>query len=110
MNSEDRKAAVAAYKERKSVAGIYTIRCAAGGLWVGKSPNLDTVQNRHWFTLRLGGNSCRSLQQAWNQHGADSLTFAIVERLAEEESAYVRAAVLKDRLAHWRAALDAQVL
>jgi hypothetical protein len=39
--STDRKAAIAAYKERKTVAGIYVIRCAAsGGAWVGQAPNL----------------------------------------------------------------------
>ncbi|MET4040164.1 hypothetical protein ABIC03_001849 [Bradyrhizobium sp. RT6a] len=43
----DRKAAIAAHKERKTVAGVYVVRCAASGeAWVGQAPNLDTIQNR----------------------------------------------------------------
>ncbi len=70
MKTETRKAAIAAYKERKSVAGIYVVRCTASGeVWVGQSPNLDTVQNRVWFTLRVAGNLNRGLQKAWDDHG-----------------------------------------
>jgi hypothetical protein len=33
----DRKAAVAAYKERKSACGIYALRCGPSGeVWVGR--------------------------------------------------------------------------
>ena len=49
----DRKAAVAAYKERKAIPGIYAVRCAATGqAWVGQTPDLTTVRNRIWFSLR----------------------------------------------------------
>ncbi len=65
--SIDRKAAIAAYKERKTIAGIYVVRCAASGeAWVGQAPNLETIQNRIWFSLRQGSHTCRSLQAAWN--------------------------------------------
>lgn len=108
MKSVDKKAAVAAYKERKSVAGIYAVRCAPSGqLWVGQAPNLDTVQNRLWFSLRTGGDPHRDVQQAWTTHGPDSFTFEALERLADEELPYARQAQLKARLAHWRAALKA---
>lgn len=110
MQQQDRRAAVAAYKERKPAAGIYVVRCAAGGVWVGQSQSLDTVQNRIWFALRMGSSPCRSLQAAWQTHGADSFRFEILERLAEEETDYIRNAQLKARLAHWRAALGAQTV
>ena len=88
MKGDARKAAIAAYKERKSVAGIYAVRCrATGAVWVGQTPTLDTIQNRIWFTLRLGNNPNRALQQAWTAHGADSFAFEVVERLPEEEDA-----------------------
>jgi hypothetical protein len=108
---EDRKAAIAAYKERKSVAGIYVIRCAASGeAWVGQAPNLDTIQNRIWFTLRLGNNPCHGLQKAWRDYGAESLSFEVLERLADEESSYVRNALLKERMVYWRSELGAQAV
>ncbi|QQN65873.1 GIY-YIG nuclease family protein [Bradyrhizobium diazoefficiens] len=110
--SIDRKAAIAAYKERKTTAGIYVVRCAASGeIWVGQAPNLETIQNRIWFTLRQGSHPCLSLQAAWDAHGeAGGLTFAECERLEDEESAYVRNTLLKERVAHWRAELKAEAI
>lgn len=111
MKGEARKAAIAAYKERKSGAGIYAVRCTATGeVWVGQSPNLDTVQNRVWFTLRFSGNLNRALQRAWDDHGAERFTFDVVEQLEDDDLAYSRDALLKERLAHWRAELQAAVV
>jgi hypothetical protein len=109
--TSDRKAAIAAYKERKAVAGIFVIRCnASPQTWVGQTPNLDKIQNRIWFTLRQGSHTCRSLQSAWTTHGPDSLTFEECERLDEEETAYIRDARLKERAVHWRKELGAEVV
>ena len=107
----DRKAAIAAYKERKTIAGIFVVRCAASGeVWVGQAPNLETIQNRIWFTLRQGSHPCRSLQAAWDAHGEAGLTFDKCEQLGEEESTYVRNALLKERVAHWRDELKAEAI
>jgi hypothetical protein len=107
----DRKAATAAYKERKTIAGIYVVRCTASGeAWVGQAPNLETIQNRIWFSLRQGSHTCRSLQAAWNAYGETGLTFGECERLEDEETAYVRNALLKERVLHWRAELKAEAI
>ncbi len=107
----DRKAAIAAYKEQEPAVGIYAVRCVASGeVWVGQSPNLETIQNRLWFTLRAGSHSCRPLQQAWKQQGVAQFSFEILERLAESESAYLQKTLLKDRLHHWRTTLQANLL
>lgn len=107
MRSEDKKAAIAAYNERKTVAGIYAVRCGTSGqVWVGQTPNLDTIQNRIWFSLRMASHSNRDLQSAWATHGADSFTFEPVERLEDEELAYVRDTLLKERAAHWRSTMN----
>ena len=85
--TSDRKAAIAAYKERKTFAGVFVIRCKASPqAWVGQTPNLEKIQNRIWFTLRQGSHTCRTLQAAWTAHGPDSLTFEECERLEEEET------------------------
>jgi hypothetical protein len=106
-----RKAAIAAYKERKSVAGIFAIRCTATAeVWIGQTPDLEKIQNRIWFTLRQGGHPCRSLQAAWTAHGPDSFTFEACERLEEEEVPYVRDALLKERALHWRTELGAEAV
>ncbi|MEP9369409.1 GIY-YIG nuclease family protein [Xanthobacter sp. VNH20] len=111
MKSEARKAAVAAYRERKVKAGIYAVRCEpTGQCWLGRAPDLSTIQNRIWFSLRQGAHPRRALQAAWNSHGAEAFTFAPIERLDAEESAYVRDALLKERLDHWRAQFRADLL
>lgn len=108
MNKDQKKAAVAAYKERKAVAGIFAVRCAASGeVWVGATPNLDKAQNQIWFTLRMGNSFYRSLQIAWTAHGEGSFAFEALEQLEEEESPYIRKALLKERAAFWRAKLGA---
>ena len=102
MKGEERKAALSAYKERKVEAGIYAIRCGASGeLWVGAAPDVSTIQNRLWFTLRQGSNRHGALQQAWRAHGEAAFAFEIVERLEDEEIDYVRDRLLKDRLGGW---------
>jgi hypothetical protein len=71
----DRKAIVAAYKERKVVSGIYAVRCPAAGLcWVGQAPDLSTIWRRLSFTLRYGSHPNRALQSAWSdQRGEGSI-------------------------------------
>ncbi|MDR6294243.1 hypothetical protein E9232_006797 [Inquilinus ginsengisoli] len=111
MKGDDRKAAVDAYKERKVAAGIYAVRCEPlGECWVGRAPDLATIQNRLWFTLRQGSNPHRSLQAAWRAHGPEAFSFAVLEQLEDEDIAYVRDRALKDRLAHWAATLRATTI
>jgi hypothetical protein len=111
MLTEDRKAAVAAYKERKVVAGIYLVRCGAtGACWAGQAPDLSTIRNRVWFTLRHGSHRQRSLQAAWNAHGEAAFSFEEIERLDEKALEAGRERVMKARLAHWCAELGAEGL
>jgi hypothetical protein len=106
-----RKAAIAAYKERKTFAGIFLIRCkATAETWVGQTPNLEKIQNRIWFSLRQGSHTCESLQAAWSTHGPDSFTFEECERLDEEETPYIRDALLKERALHWRSQFGAEAV
>ncbi|AGH47756.1 hypothetical protein G432_00130 [Sphingomonas sp. MM-1] len=108
MRINARKAAVAAYKERKVATGIYALHCGpAGQSWVGFAPDLSTIQNRLWFMLRAGGHRHAGLQRAWTAHGADSFRFEALEAV-EEDVANVRDRVLKERRAHWSAKLGAE--
>ena len=107
MKADDRKAAIAEYKKRKSAAGVFAIRCTGSGqVWVGQTLNLDTVQNRLWFTLRAGSHSNTELQRAWTARGQADFTFEPLEQLEEEELSYVRDKLLKERELHWRAAIN----
>lgn len=111
MNRDERKAAIAAYKERKSAAGIYEVRCAqTGERWVGATADLRKIANRLWFTLRQGTSPHRSLQAAWRTHGEPAFTFAPLEQLDDALSPYVRERTLEERLDHWREKLAAEPL
>ncbi len=111
MKREDRRAAVAAYKERKAVAGIYALHCRANGMrWTGRAADLEKIENRLSFMLRQGASPYSTLQEAMRMHGADSFDYEEIERLDDEPVAYVRERILKDRLAHWCAALQAEAI
>lgn len=104
----DRRAAKAAYRERKSVAGIYAVRCEAmGQVWVGHTPTSDTVQNRLWFMLRQKAHPDAALQRAWNDRNGAGFAFEELERVKEEDRSYAGDGALKERAASWRERLNA---
>ena len=62
MKTEDRKLAIADYKKRASIAGVFAIRCAAtGAVWVGQALDLDKIQSRIgglWVVEPRGDDGC----------------------------------------------------
>lgn len=111
MDLRDRKAAIAAYKERKPAYGVYAIICTAtGDVWVGRSRHIDTQQNGMWFALRQGSSPHPSLQAAWTLHSEREFRFEELERLREDFPEFGRLDELKRRQALWRARLHASAL
>jgi hypothetical protein len=108
MTKLTRKAAIAAYKEVKSVAGIYSVTCAAEDkVWVGESRNLAAQPNSLWFMLRLGSHRTSALQAAFDRHGEAGIVYAELERLPEEELMLIQRTMLKDAALAWIAKLGA---
>lgn len=111
MKSEARKLAIADYKKRPSVAGVFAIRCrATGEVWVGQALDLEKIQNRIWFMLGMGNHRNAELQRAWSVHGEVNLSLETLERIEDEELAYVRDTLLKERVQHWRTQLNASAV
>ena len=111
MNTDARKLAIADYKKRPSVAGVFAIRSrATGEVWVGKALDLEKIQNRIWFSLRMGNHWNAELQRAWSAHREANFSLETLERLEEEELSYVRDTLLKERLQHWRTQLNASAV
>jgi hypothetical protein len=111
MNREDRKAAIAAYKERKPAFGVYAVICeATGQAWVGRSRHLETQQNGLWFALRQDGSPHRALRAAWTLHGEAAFRFETLDVLREDFPALMRMDELKKRQALWAARLGATAL
>jgi hypothetical protein len=85
MRREQRKAAVAVYRERKATAGTYAvIGLGSGQRWVGRATDVGTIRNRLWFTLRHRNCPHPTLRAAWNALGPEAFALDIVERLDEE--------------------------
>ena len=107
-----RRALVREYKEREIPAGVYAVRCApTGAVWVGGVPDVSKRQNAIWFTLRMGGHTCASLQAAWKAHGEAAFAFEVLEVLDDKTLERLgKASLLADRKAHWITALNAEGL
>ena len=111
MEKPDRKAALAAYRERKAVAGIYAVRCASTGeCWVGATRDIEKIWNRVAFSLRSGASPHRNLQAVWNEQGAANFSFEALERLEAETLEFARDKALSERAAEWRARLGAATI
>ena len=111
MDREDRRAAVAAYKECEPAWGIYAVLCmVTGEAWVGSSRHVDTRRNGLWFELRLGTSRYVSLQAAWRRVGKQEFRFEELERLRPDFPQLGRADELKERAALWRERLAAAAL
>ena len=111
MDHQARRAAVAAYKDRKPAWGVYAVICSAtGATWVGKSRPVDNHQNGLWFSLRTGGARHPDLQAAWREHGEDAFRYEELDRLRDDFPVLSRDDELKKRQALWAARLEATAL
>jgi hypothetical protein len=111
MDRQNRKAAVAAYKDRDPAFGVYAVICnATGEAWVGSSRHVDTRKNGLWFGLRLGTSPHASLQAAWKEHGESEFRFEELDRLRPDFPESSRMDELKTRQALWLARLQASPL
>ena len=70
----------------------------------------STIQNRVWFALKQRNHQRPALQAAWDAYGAEGLSFEAVERLPLDDANYIRDVALKERLAHWRTRLNAELV
>lgn len=111
MTVTDRKALIAAYKQQKTVAGVFAVICTAtGDVWVGKTRHLDTVRNGLWFALKHGTSPHRGLQGVWNAESEADFRFEALDRLPEDTSPLMRDSELAERAARWISRLQAQAL
>ncbi len=106
-----RKAAIQAYKERKTRRGIFSLRCTVtGDVWVGSSQNLDAVRNRYWFSLGHSMERNRALQEEWNAHGEQAFRYEILEELKDDVSPIEIHDLLKEKKQDWITREKAQPL
>lgn len=111
MKTADRRAALAAYKQKKPAAGVYVVRCAATGeAWIGMSRHLESQQTSLWFQLRHAGLPNAALRSAWLTCGEHAFGFEVLETVDAELTPLGLTDFLKRRAAHWREELGAKAV
>ena len=98
-----------AYKETVKRKGVFRVHSTATGeSWVDTSPDLDSIKNRIWFTLRMGTHPNKKLQQTWNESGAEAMELTVVETFEEDVTGYDLERLMKERKEHWLEELQAE--
>lgn len=109
MDTERRKAALAAYKQRKVARGIYAMRCAqADAVWVGASRDLDKAENRLRFMMRHDRRLDPVLRAAYHAHGEKAFSFEVLERLDDDIATVSIGRILKEKHQDWLSRLNAR--
>jgi hypothetical protein len=99
------------FKERVTAKGILAVRCSTSGeTWVTGSPDLSAWQTGILFGLRTGNHHNKSMQAAWNLHGADAFQFEILETMADDLAPMTLRDSLRDRQKHWMKELGAKAV
>jgi len=108
MDKADRRQRVRDYKEKRTAAGIYILRCAAAGaVWVGVSQNIAAQENSVRFVLRMGSHPNRDIQAALRAHGGDAFAYEVLERIDDPDLTPIGLSeLLKRRERHWVEALE----
>ncbi|WP_139488587.1 GIY-YIG nuclease family protein [Brevibacillus dissolubilis] len=103
MEMQKRKQIKMDYKMTHRPTGVFQIKNLANGkIFLNTSTNLDLVYNRHLFQLKLGGHPNKELQADYNQFGAESFAFEVLEKVKPRDDVQDEyKAELKDMEAKW---------
>lgn len=87
MDKQDRREAVAAYKARRSVGGVYQIRnTETGRVMLTRATDLRGSENRFRFAQMTDTCVDYALQADWKQYGKDVFVFETLESLEQTET------------------------
>ncbi len=74
------------YKLNHRPMGVYQIRNIVNDkVLVGAALDLPSALNRHKFQLQMGSHPNRALQAEWNEFGAESFAFEILDEITPKE-------------------------
>lgn len=75
------------YKNRAVIGGVYCIKCNGNGrTWIKSTKNMTGQKNRIEFSI--SANSCPEpdMFREWEQYGAESFSFIILEEIKKGET------------------------
>jgi hypothetical protein len=82
----DKKKLKKDYQQSTRPMGVFLIRNNVNDrVFLGVSPNLDGVINRHKFQLQAGVHANKALQADWNALGSSNFAFEIVDELTPSQ-------------------------
>ncbi|WP_372812927.1 DUF2087 domain-containing protein [Paenibacillus sp.] len=82
MSKERRKELVRAYQEKEQQIGVFRfVNGKNGKALVGASKNLEAMERRLPFELKMGASRNVQLQKDWNEADEGDFTFEVLERL-----------------------------
>lgn len=85
MERNRKKELIAAYKERKVVGCVYEIRCAGNGMCLVKADSdASRAENRLAFAKSTNACFISALSKDWEDYGAESFSFRILETLEKK--------------------------
>ena len=87
MDKESKRAASAAYKERRLVGGVYSItNRQTGEKHPFSAQDLRGAENRFRFMAQTDGCTVLSLQKEWSAYGPEAFFFEVLERIEQGET------------------------
>jgi len=82
-----RKELKKAYREMQNRMGVFRIRNTVNGkMLIDSSTDIDAKWNRHRWLLKYEHHTNKSLQQDWNEFGADHFVFEILSEIEPDEN------------------------
>jgi hypothetical protein len=86
MENNTKKQLKEQYKNREVIGGVYGVKCEGNGrMWIKSTKNMTGQKNRLAFSI--AANSCPEpgMLAEWNQYGAKSFSFVILEQIKKKE-------------------------
>jgi hypothetical protein len=78
---------VRSYNERKIVGGVYAIRNVRDGkVFLETSADIRASRNRFEFSLKAGVCPTAKIKKGWDESGADSFAFEVLEEYVKDDS------------------------
>jgi len=85
--SDKKKELKKEYKQKGNPMGVYQIRNLVNDkVLVGATLNLPGILNRHKFQLKMGNHQNQTLQAEWQEFGAESFAFEILDELTPRKA------------------------
>jgi hypothetical protein len=74
------------YLQNHRPMGVYQIRNIVNDkVLISASPELPGILNRHKFQLKMGNHPNGALQAEWNEFGAESFAFEILDEITPKD-------------------------